>query len=99
MLSVYPSPILYSVFFFVAGTASNIVTYLARGNVALSVIMTAASTLSAVIMTPFLTAKLAGKYVAVDAAGLLMSTLQVSFPSLTSVQTGTTVYFFSIKLV
>lgn len=31
------------------------------------------------IMTPFLTAKLAGKYVAVDAAGLLMSTLQVSF--------------------
>ncbi|KAI5440402.1 putative sodium/metabolite cotransporter bass1 [Lathyrus oleraceus] len=47
------------------------------GNVALSVIMTAASTLSAVIMTPFLTAKLAGKYVAVDATGLLMSTLQV----------------------
>ncbi|MED6170799.1 putative sodium/metabolite cotransporter bass1, chloroplastic [Stylosanthes scabra] len=59
------------------GTASNIVTYLARGNVALSVIMTAASTLSAVIMTPFLTANLAGKYVAVDAAGLLTSTLQV----------------------
>ncbi|CAL0326484.1 unnamed protein product [Lupinus luteus] len=59
------------------GTASNIVTYLARGNVALSVIMTAASTLSAVVMTPFLTAKLASKYVAVDAAGLLMSTLQV----------------------
>lgn len=29
-------------------------------------------------MTPFLTAKLAGKYVAVDAAGLLMSTLQVN---------------------
>ncbi|KAK7244087.1 hypothetical protein RIF29_38905 [Crotalaria pallida] len=59
------------------GTASNIVTYLARGNVALSVIMTAASTISAVVMTPFLTAKLAGKYVAVDAAGLLISTLQV----------------------
>jgi len=52
------------------------------------------------IMTPFLTAKLAGKYVAVDAAGLLMSTLQVRFPSLTTVQTGMTVYtFFSIKLV
>lgn len=30
------------------------------------------------IMTPFLTAKLAGQYVAVDAAGLLISTLQVS---------------------
>lgn len=33
------------------------------------------------IMTPFLTAKLAGKYVAVDAAGLLNSTLQVSSAS------------------
>ncbi|CAA7036976.1 unnamed protein product [Microthlaspi erraticum] len=59
------------------GTASNIVTYIARGNVALSVLMTAASTLSAVIMTPLLTAKLAKQYVAVDALGLVMSTLQV----------------------
>ncbi|XP_016460568.2 putative sodium/metabolite cotransporter BASS1, chloroplastic [Nicotiana tabacum] len=65
------------------GTASNIVTYIARGNVALSVLMTAASTLSAVVssfvwwMTPFLTEKLAGQLVAVDAAGLFMSTLQV----------------------
>ncbi|XP_058095850.1 probable sodium/metabolite cotransporter BASS1, chloroplastic [Magnolia sinica] len=59
------------------GTASNIVTYLARGNVALSVLMTAASTVSAVVMTPFLTAKLAGQFVAVDAAGLCFSTLQV----------------------
>ncbi|KAI3774921.1 hypothetical protein L1987_49484 [Smallanthus sonchifolius] len=59
------------------GTASNIVTYIARGNVALSVLMTAASTVSAVVMTPFLTAKLAGQYVAVDARGLLVSTLQV----------------------
>ncbi|KAK6134435.1 hypothetical protein DH2020_031814 [Rehmannia glutinosa] len=67
------------------GTASNIVTYIARGNVALSVLMTAASTLSAVVSNsyllfgydPFLTAKLAGQYVAVDAAGLFMSTLQV----------------------
>lgn len=59
------------------GTASNIVTYIARGNVALSVLMTAASTVSAVVMTPFLTEKLAGQFVAVDAAGLFMSTLQV----------------------
>ncbi|XP_028758710.1 probable sodium/metabolite cotransporter BASS1, chloroplastic [Neltuma alba] len=59
------------------GTASNIVTYLARGNVALSVVMTAASTFASVVMTPFLTAKLAGKYVAVNAADLLLSTLQV----------------------
>nr|XP_009613621.2 probable sodium/metabolite cotransporter BASS1, chloroplastic [Nicotiana tomentosiformis] len=65
------------------GTASNIVTYIARGNVALSILMTGASTLSAVVssfvwwMTPFLTEKLAGQLVAVDAAGLFMSTLQV----------------------
>ncbi|XP_051151825.1 probable sodium/metabolite cotransporter BASS1, chloroplastic [Andrographis paniculata] len=59
------------------GTASNIVTYIARGNVALSVLMTAASTIAAVFMTPFLTAKLAGQFVAVDAIGLFMSTLQV----------------------
>ncbi|XP_024980073.1 probable sodium/metabolite cotransporter BASS1, chloroplastic [Cynara cardunculus var. scolymus] len=59
------------------GTASNIVTYIARGNVALSVLMTAASTVSAVVMTPFLTSNLAGQYVAVDAIGLLKSTLQV----------------------
>lgn len=31
------------------------------------------------VMTPFLTAKLAGQFVAVDAAGLFMSTLQVIF--------------------
>ncbi|KAJ4980439.1 hypothetical protein NE237_031276 [Protea cynaroides] len=59
------------------GTASNIVTYIARGNVALSVLMTATSTVSAVVMTPFLTAKLAGQFVAVDAAGLVISTMQV----------------------
>ncbi|KAJ6819725.1 putative sodium/metabolite cotransporter BASS1, chloroplastic [Iris pallida] len=59
------------------GTASNIVTYLARGNVALSVLMTAASTFSAAVMTPFLTSKLAGQFVAVDPVGLFISTVQV----------------------
>lgn len=59
------------------GTASNIVTFLSRGNVALSVLMTAASTISAVVMTPLLTSKLAGQYVAVDPTGLFTSTVQV----------------------
>ncbi|XP_006652126.1 probable sodium/metabolite cotransporter BASS1, chloroplastic [Oryza brachyantha] len=59
------------------GTASNIVTYLARGNVALSVLMTAASTFAAAFITPFLTSKLAGQYVAVDPMGLFVSTSQV----------------------
>lgn len=59
------------------GTASNIVTYLAKADVPLSVTMTTASTLGAVFMTPFLTNLLLGTLVPVDAMGLLLSTLQV----------------------
>jgi BASS family bile acid:Na+ symporter len=59
------------------GTASNVVSYLARADVPLSVIMTTASTLAAAVMTPWLTAWLAGRYVEVDSWGLAASTLQV----------------------
>lgn len=59
------------------GTASNVVSYLAKAHVPLSVTMTAISTLLAVIMTPFLTALLAGQRIEVNAWGLLMSTVQV----------------------
>jgi BASS family bile acid:Na+ symporter len=59
------------------GTASNVISYLARVDVALSVAMTAASTILAVIMTPALTAWLAGSRVDVPAVGLLLSTVQV----------------------
>lgn len=59
------------------GTASNLITYLARGNLALSVVMTMASTLLAFIMTPLWCRLLAGQYVPVDAWGLCRSTLQV----------------------
>ena len=59
------------------GTASNVVTYLARANVALSVIMTMCSTLAAVVMTPLLTGWLAGAYVPVDAWGIFLTTAQV----------------------
>jgi BASS family bile acid:Na+ symporter len=59
------------------GTASNVISYLARVDVALSVAMTAASTILAVVMTPFLTAWLAGSRIDVPAAGLLLSTVQV----------------------
>ena len=48
------------------GTASNIVTYLARGNLALSVAMTMASTLAAIALTPLLTGELAGAFVEID---------------------------------
>lgn len=59
------------------GTASNVVAYLARANVALSVLMTTCSTLAAVVMTPLLTESLAGAYVPVDATGILLTTAQV----------------------
>jgi BASS family bile acid:Na+ symporter len=59
------------------GTASNVVTYLARANVALSVVMTTCSTLAAVFMTPLLTERLAGAYVPVDGWGMFMTTAQV----------------------
>ena len=59
------------------GTASNVVTYLANGNVALSVLMTMCSTFAAIVMTPLLTKWLAATIVPVDAWGLLLSTVQV----------------------
>lgn len=59
------------------GTASNVVSYIARADVALSVTMTSITTLMAVVMTPLLTAWLAGSRVNVPAAGLFWSTIQV----------------------
>ena len=47
--------------------SSNVATYIAQGDVALSVLMTTASTLGAIVMTPLLTKTLAGAYIAVDA--------------------------------
>lgn len=49
-----------------SGTASNVVAYLARANVALSVTMTMASTLVAIVLTPVLTGWLAGYYIEID---------------------------------
>lgn len=59
------------------GTASNVVTYLARADVPLSVTMTAVSTLLAAAMTPSLTALLAGNRIDVPVEGLFASTVQV----------------------
>jgi len=44
-----------------------VATYIAHGDVALSVLMTTASTLGAIFMTPLLTKMLAGTLVPVDA--------------------------------
>jgi len=67
------------------GTASNVVCFIARLNVALSVTLTTCSTLLAVIMTPLLTTwlvqalsrDLTGTAIEVDTLGLLINTFQV----------------------
>jgi BASS family bile acid:Na+ symporter len=59
------------------GTASNVVTYIAKAHVPLSVLMTMCTTFGAIFMTPLLTKWLAGTYVPVSAWGLFLSTLQV----------------------
>ena len=59
------------------GTASNVVAYLANANLALSVTMTMASTLVAVIATPLLTGWLAGKYVEIDQWNLFFNMVSI----------------------
>lgn len=59
------------------GTASNVITYLAKGDLALSVGMTGVSTLLAPLLTPALTLLLAGKTVDVDAVGMFIGILWV----------------------
>ena len=56
------------------GTASNVVTYIARANLPLSLLMTMCSTFGAIALTPLLTELLAGQLVPVDAWGLFKST-------------------------
>ncbi|MFO6446375.1 bile acid:sodium symporter family protein [Erythrobacter sp. NE805] len=59
------------------GTSSNIVTFIARGHVALSVAMTMASTFAGMILTPLLTGWLAGQYVAIDRWNLFVNMVAV----------------------
>lgn len=48
------------------GTSSNVISYLSKADVALSVTMTSVSTLLAPLLTPLLTSWLAGKYMELD---------------------------------
>lgn len=59
------------------GTASNVITYLAKGDLALSVGMTATSTVLAPFVTPLLVWMLVGQTVDVEVAGMLLSILWV----------------------
>ena len=59
------------------GTASNVVTYLARGNLALSVMMTMCSTLLAIGLTPLLTKTYASAILEVDAWSMVVSMVMI----------------------
>ncbi|GHB61987.1 transporter [Streptomyces xanthochromogenes] len=59
-----------------SGTASNVVTYLARGDVALSVSVATVSTVLAPLVTPPLVLLLAGEFLDVDAGSMVVDILK-----------------------
>jgi BASS family bile acid:Na+ symporter len=59
------------------GTASNVIAYLARGDVALSVTMTSFSTVLSPLLTPVLTLWLAGQWMPIPVAALFLSIVQI----------------------
>ncbi len=59
------------------GTASNVMTYLAGGDVALSVSMTLISTLWGVVLTPWLVAFYSSAEIAVDTLAMIISIAQI----------------------
>ncbi len=59
------------------GTSSNVMTYLARGDVAFSVTMTSVSTILSPIMLPFLMYTYAGEWINVPVLKLFISTVQI----------------------
>lgn len=60
-----------------SGTASNVMIYLAKGDVALSVTISSVSTLVGVFATPLLTRLYVDTHIKVDVVGMLMSILQI----------------------
>jgi BASS family bile acid:Na+ symporter len=62
-----------------AGAASNVMTYLAKGNLALSMTVTTLTTLVSPLATPFLMKLLAGQLIVVDAVGMMISILNMLF--------------------
>lgn len=59
------------------GTASNVITYMAKGNTALSVACTSVSTILAPLLTPAIFYILASQWIEIDAFSMLKSILQV----------------------
>jgi BASS family bile acid:Na+ symporter len=60
-----------------SGTASNVMTFLAKGDVALGVSIASVSTLIAPLATPALVSLLAGQWMSIDTGSLFMDIVQV----------------------
>lgn len=59
------------------GTSSNVITFMSKGDLALSVTMTSVSTVISPIMTPLLTYLIIGQRVSFDPVGMFISILQI----------------------
>lgn len=59
------------------GTSSNVITFMSKGDVALSVTMTSVSTVLSPILTPFITYQLIGERIAFDPLGMFWSIVQI----------------------
>lgn len=59
------------------GTASNVIAYMAKANVALSVACTSVSTMLAPLLTPLIFYLLASQWIDIDAVAMLVSVMQV----------------------
>lgn len=60
-----------------SGVASNVMAYLAKGNLALSVTLTSVATLMAPVMTPFLMQTFAGQFIPIDFYSMMMSIVRM----------------------
>jgi len=63
------------------GQASNLCTYIAKGDVALSVVMTTSTTIGCIFMTPLIAKLVLGTVVPVDPVGIAWSTIQAWRPA------------------
>jgi BASS family bile acid:Na+ symporter len=62
-----------------SGVSSNIITFLAKGNLALSITLTAFTTILAPFLTPLLMKLLAGQFIPIDSFQMMVSIIKMIF--------------------
>lgn len=75
------SPVFYAGFVLISCVAgaqlSSYASFLSKGDVALSILLTSSTTIASVLVTPFLAGLLIGSFIPVDAVAMAKSILQV----------------------